>query len=142
MLDIRNCALRFKCTKSWDELRQLSDPKVKYCTDCGDKVYFCESDEEIVSHIRANDCIAYTDLLLPSTLGIPVFLPPVEFAISNPEVLKKLNDANIKNFEKVCQFSRDDLKLLTGLSEKEMHEIDEFMTSRDIPYLNENDQDD
>ncbi len=136
MSDISNCALGFKCHKKWDDLKPLSNLTTRYCTECGDKVHLCETDEEIVTNIRMNNCIAVScELpLVEGTLGIPLFFPPLSFAISNPKVIEKLEAVNIKDFEKICQFTRADLTLVTGLTEFEMLEIDEFMSSRNLAY--------
>ncbi len=135
MSDIRNCALGLKCPKKWEDLQPLSNPKIRYCLECGEEVHFCESDEEIVSSIRMNFCIAYTGIAWPETsMGMPVFFPPIEFSINNKDTIKKLTKAKIENFEKITKFSREDLKQIAKLSEFEMMEIDEFLKSRDLSY--------
>lgn len=58
---IRNCSFKFKCGQSWDSLARLPSYKesyIRYCEKCDQKVYWVDSQSEVLMHIEANHCIA------------------------------------------------------------------------------------
>ena len=58
--DIRNCRFAFKCPKKWAELAPIvgSDRDIRFCGQCEQKVYRCETDRDIALAVKANRCIA------------------------------------------------------------------------------------
>ena len=58
--DIRNCRFTFKCPKKWAELAPIvgSDRDIRFCGQCEQNVYRCETDREIAIAVKANRCIA------------------------------------------------------------------------------------
>ena len=58
--DIRNCRFTFKCPKKWTELAPIvgSDRNIRFCGQCEQNVYRCETDREIALAVKANRCIA------------------------------------------------------------------------------------
>ena len=58
-LTLRNCTFAFKCTGKWNSMGDMTlDGTVRFCLDCQKDVYYCQSDAELVSHIKLNRCVA------------------------------------------------------------------------------------
>lgn len=55
---LRNCPFAFRCTKQWLELKQTDSDKLRFCDDCQQPVYLCETDEELTEAIIQNRCVA------------------------------------------------------------------------------------
>lgn len=53
-----NCALRYRCPKSWDELKKTADGNIRFCDECNTKVYWIESDE-LQNYAGSSKCVAY-----------------------------------------------------------------------------------
>ncbi len=68
--DIRNCkpVFRFQCQNSWDSLELTGRESIRYCSQCHEKVYYCETDAEMIQHAEAGHCVARQ---LP---GLPKFI--------------------------------------------------------------------
>ena len=60
MDEVEHCSWKweFQCPKLWSGMRQTDDPNVRMCDVCLEKVYLCETDEEIVRHARSGHCVA------------------------------------------------------------------------------------
>ena len=58
--DIRNCKFAFKCSKRWDDLREVEglSERVRICDECEQRVYFCTTTAQLASAIRDNLCVA------------------------------------------------------------------------------------
>jgi hypothetical protein len=71
---VRNCdfAYRATCTSSWEQLYDSSEPNVKYCGICKQKVYRCLTDAEVIEHAERNERIA----LDTGSLTLPEQTPP------------------------------------------------------------------
>lgn len=73
--DIRNCDVRFqtRCPKQWVDLRPTSENAIRYCTECQQNVYFCQSSEELKLRTANNQCVAFCDAdTYADTLGLPL----------------------------------------------------------------------
>lgn len=57
-IDIRNCALGFKCIQKWEDLLKRKEKNIKYCHDCEREVYLIESNVELMHAIKFNHCVA------------------------------------------------------------------------------------
>jgi hypothetical protein len=57
-LTIRNCLFSFKCTAIWEELEDTSEESIRFCQDCQKEVHYCANDDELVSAVRLNRCVA------------------------------------------------------------------------------------
>ncbi len=57
-LTIRNCIFAFKCTAVWDELDDTADESIRFCQDCQKEVHYCSDDDEMVTAVRLNRCVA------------------------------------------------------------------------------------
>ncbi len=55
---IENCEFKFKCPLKWEFLSGTGDEKVRFCGECGRKVFFCENDEELRKHSEIGECVA------------------------------------------------------------------------------------
>lgn len=55
---IRNCQFAFRCTKQWPELARTDNDKKRFCDDCQQNVFLCESDAELTQAVIQNRCIA------------------------------------------------------------------------------------
>ena len=62
-LIIENCALEFdfECPLEWSKLKATDSAGIKFCSECKNNVYRCESLEEINKHIDQGHCIAVKD---------------------------------------------------------------------------------
>ncbi len=57
-LTIRNCVFAFKCTAKWEELDETADDSIKFCQECQKEVHYCSDDDELVTAVRLNRCVA------------------------------------------------------------------------------------
>lgn len=58
---IRNCSWKFRCSQSWDSLLEAqyyAYDRVRYCSDCGEKVYLIHDEHELFLAIEHNRCVA------------------------------------------------------------------------------------
>src|SRR5690349_10963922 len=75
---IENCQFEFKCPMMWENLTHLQeriDRKTmtktitKYCDQCKRKVFYCATQEELVSHAKQGHCVAIGSISVPPALG-------------------------------------------------------------------------
>lgn len=56
---IRNCAVKYKCNRSWDSLTQFeNETRVRHCTDCNKRVYLVTTDKLLALALKMDHCIA------------------------------------------------------------------------------------
>jgi hypothetical protein len=55
---IRNCTFAFKCEAKWEQLEILDFDSIRFCNGCQKEVYFCYDDQELISNIHLNRCVA------------------------------------------------------------------------------------
>lgn len=72
---MRNCAFSYKCSKSWSDLEDTEDESIRFCRDCQREVYFCADDDELLSYIRLNRCVAFWMRDGTELLGSVVYSP-------------------------------------------------------------------
>ena len=60
MIAVRNCPpeFHFLCPKNWEKLETTEQEGVRYCSDCKEQVYLCQTDEEMLAHAKAGHCVA------------------------------------------------------------------------------------
>jgi hypothetical protein len=58
-ITLRNCIFAYKCSAKWNNLTPTENLKINFCQQCQKEVHFCESDEELISAIRLNRCVAF-----------------------------------------------------------------------------------
>ncbi len=79
---IRNCLAIFRvvCPQQWEALTPTDVSGVRYCSQCEQRVFFCESDEETIAHAHAGHCVARelpdASELPRAYLGQPAVRPP------------------------------------------------------------------
>ena len=76
---IRNCSENFKvtCPLLWENLKPTESKNVRYCNGCEQRVYFCENDEETLSHALQNHCVARNDgINVSETRGVVIMGMP------------------------------------------------------------------
>lgn len=58
-MKVRNCNWKwmFQCPKRWEGLSPTSDPKIRSCDSCLEKVYLC-ADDEVAEHASQRHCVA------------------------------------------------------------------------------------
>jgi hypothetical protein len=64
------CRFKFRCSKSWDELDHTSEPAVRFCTSCKEKVFLCLTEEDLTKQTNAGNCVAISGVRR-MTLGLP-----------------------------------------------------------------------
>ena len=74
-LPIEECGLRFRfrCPKQWEALQPTDRASVRFCTECEQNVYYCDSIQRARAHARQGHCVA-VDLAIPrkrGDLGLP-----------------------------------------------------------------------
>ena len=56
---LRNCSFKLVCPADWESMEPtVTNGKQRYCETCKKQVFFCATDEELVEHVRDNDCVA------------------------------------------------------------------------------------
>ena len=55
---IRNCAFRYECPRSWEDLQETEEGRVRFCNACESPVYLCETDAELRRHMVSDHCVA------------------------------------------------------------------------------------
>ena len=67
---IRNCRIKKRCDRTWDQLsessptgllKKLRIETVRYCDKCRDLVWWCETEKELVDAVTRNQCVAFID---------------------------------------------------------------------------------
>jgi len=76
MMNIKNCKLSFKCSRSWDELKPTTDLTVKFCDECKNDVHLCLTQKEYDDATQKGWCVALPNkIYVPGdsemTIGIP-----------------------------------------------------------------------
>lgn len=56
--EIRNCIFRFKCTKTWEDLKETTEKTKRFCNHCGETVHYCKTSSELRKAIIKNYCVA------------------------------------------------------------------------------------
>ena len=72
--DLHCFVLLLVAKSKWESLQRTDQENVRHCSKCSEDVYFCESDEDSVSHAVNGDCIARFEPSDPSesiTIGRP-----------------------------------------------------------------------
>ncbi len=54
-----NCRVGFRCSKTWDSLRDTGTGDVRYCDSCRRNVHFCETEGQLVDAVKRKDCVAF-----------------------------------------------------------------------------------
>lgn len=57
-MDIRNCTIKFKCSKTWESLAETKLPNVRYCEGCDRGVHYCENETELKKALDNDRCVA------------------------------------------------------------------------------------
>jgi hypothetical protein len=57
-LEIKDCEWEVLCPKRWDDLAKTEHPKVRFCNECNEHVFLCESAHDQLEHHRNQRCIA------------------------------------------------------------------------------------
>ncbi len=57
-LTIRNCKFAYRCSAKWDDLEETDDDEIRFCNDCQKEVFFCDSDETLITFVKLNRCVA------------------------------------------------------------------------------------
>ena len=77
---IRNCVFSIKCKKKWENMKSDMDDddneKIKFCSDCQQEVYLCETDEELARNIKLNRCISIPKDADPFGFGVMGLILP------------------------------------------------------------------
>ncbi len=58
LFQFRNCEFAFKCDGDWFELDETNDEKVKFCNKCQKQVHRCDTEDELLTAIKSNLCVA------------------------------------------------------------------------------------
>lgn len=77
-LKIKNCNWAFKCPQNWENLKETTNSKVKFCNDCQKHVFLCEDNEAITYHSNRLHCIALNPTSSSETkwLMLGKYMPP------------------------------------------------------------------
>ncbi len=61
---VQNCNLKFKfsCPEQWIEMTMTNDKRIRFCSNCQQNVYLCESLGEAVALGHEGKCVALIDL--------------------------------------------------------------------------------
>jgi len=77
---IENCEWEFKCPLRYADLTEIPREDYRFCETCKERVYYCNSIEDLALNISQNRCVSFTPQLLnkssPKFLSIFVFGPP------------------------------------------------------------------
>jgi hypothetical protein len=79
-LNVNNCTQGFQCPQKWTDLDSTDNETVRFCQDCEQFVFLCQSPEELEFHAKRLHCIAYADkpraLNEPEWMWMGQCLPP------------------------------------------------------------------
>jgi hypothetical protein len=56
--EIRNCAFRYQCPKTWDALTPTDKAGERFCTTCQRTVHYCRTPTQLHAAIVKNQCVA------------------------------------------------------------------------------------
>lgn len=67
VVELWNCrhAFEFVCPRYFDSLQPTEDPGVRFCPACREKVFFCRSPLDFVSHGEQGHCVALPEGFAP-----------------------------------------------------------------------------
>ena len=70
-MQIVNCTWRFEfqCPRGWNGLHATEDPNVRVCESCLERVYLCQTEEEVEMRSRRGECVALGFWRGPQMLG-------------------------------------------------------------------------
>jgi len=71
---IKNCKLKYECPLIWDNLKETSDPKVRFCDKCKENVVHVQNDEELSK--CTSKCVMF-QVDIEDTVS-PASIPPKE----------------------------------------------------------------
>lgn len=83
---VRNCdeIFTFKCPLDWSDLEETDQQKIKFCNQCENNVFLCETDEETIEHAKQGHCIARVTFNIKKELTIgQTKLDPSEIIAEN-----------------------------------------------------------
>lgn len=61
-LIIRNCKFSYQCKAKWNALIETDDDEIRFCNDCQKEVFFCDSNDTLITFIKLNRCVAILKL--------------------------------------------------------------------------------
>jgi uncharacterized protein (TIGR02996 family) len=69
-LPMENCGVhfRFQCPQRWEKLQRTDETCVRFCSACGQDVFYCDDIHEARAHAREGHCVAI-DSRLPREHG-------------------------------------------------------------------------
>ncbi|MEZ5592974.1 MAG: hypothetical protein R3F53_20625 [Gammaproteobacteria bacterium] len=57
-MNIRNCHIKYRCTKTWENLIETEDQNIKYCNECDRGVHFCSTANDLLEAMKNDWCVA------------------------------------------------------------------------------------
>jgi len=77
MMQIVNCTWKFKfqCPRLWIGLHETSDPNVRTCESCLERVYLCKDEDEVTRRSSQGQCVALGFLRDDGTMLLGKVMP-------------------------------------------------------------------
>ena len=69
-VELWNCvnAFEFECPRYWDTLTETDKETVRYCEECKENVFLCETPADFVTHGEQGHCVAISNECVPHQL--------------------------------------------------------------------------
>jgi hypothetical protein len=57
-MNIKNCKIKYRCPKTWDNLTETKEPAIKYCKVCDKGVHYCSNKSDLEHATKQGWCVA------------------------------------------------------------------------------------
>lgn len=86
-----NCenAFEYKCPRAWESLATTESQSVRFCNECRQNVYLCESPEEFVRHGEQGHCVAVPIEVVPGSIQRSAGMPSREVVREQERLTRK-----------------------------------------------------
>jgi hypothetical protein len=61
---LRNCSWGYRCEKTWDALIATDSPVERFCSQCCQPVYLCDTYDDLAITVARNQCAAFSARLI------------------------------------------------------------------------------
>ncbi len=102
LTEVSNCKLlQFRCSKKWEQLAPTEHNDIRFCGECKERVYFCQTQADIYSHFEQSHCIAFKNFdddflgMLPAQRGC-VEIDPVRDGLAPNFLRSNVSDIELR----------------------------------------------
>src|SRR4051812_30545362 len=76
--------LKYKCPLLWKNLKETSNPKIRFCDECKKNVYHVKNKADLEQSLKEKKCVMFAMADIED-LGSPAFFKPIPIKPEKPE---------------------------------------------------------